>query len=187
MTHDHASATTLDDPTAGIPTPGLPTPAAPPPDAPAVGGDPLPRSVAPGGSEVLASDAEREQVTDRLRDAAAEGRLTLTESGERQAAAYAARTRAELTPLVSDLPRPRGRSGPARRGPMTPRARGRFQVHVAIVAVLFTVLVTAWALGPAPFFWPAWPTFWLLLSLFVHSRRAEREPSPEKLVPAELR
>ncbi|MDN5918716.1 MAG: DUF1707 domain-containing protein [Pseudonocardia sp.] len=149
--------------------------------------DPFPPTVAPGGSALLASDTERELVTDRLRAAAAEGRLTLTESDGRQAAAYAARTRAELTPLGSDLPRPPGRSRPARRGPMTPRARRRFHVHVAIVAVLFTVFVTAWAVGAAPFFWPAWPTFWLLLSLFVHARRAEREPSPEELVPAELR
>lgn len=178
---------TLDDPTADTSAPDSPTPDIPTPDIIDRGGDPFPRTVTPGGSELLASDTEREQVTDRLRTAAAEGRLTLSESGERQAAAYAARTRAELTPLVSDLPRPRGRSGPARRGPMTPRALRRFHVHVAIVAVLFVVLVTAWALGPAPFFWPAWPTFWLLLSLFVHSRRAEREPSPEELVPAELR
>lgn len=155
--------------------------------SPVPGAVPEPRTVAPGGSAVLASDAERERVTDRLRAAAAEGRLTLTESDERQAAAYAARTRDELTPLISDLPGPRRPATRPRRGPMTDRARRRFQVHLAIVAVLFVVLVTAWALGPAPFFWPAWPTFWLALSLFVHSRRAEREPSPDELIPAELR
>ena len=145
------------------------------------------RTVAPGGSELLASDTERERIAERLRAAAADGRLTLAESDERQAAAYAARTRAELTPLVSDLPGPPRRSGRPPRGPMTDRARRRFQVHVAIVAVLFVLLVTGWALGPAPFFWPAWPTFWLLLSLFVHSRRAEREPHPDAGTPDELR
>lgn len=183
MTNSSASdPSTLDGPADAAPAPGIPESGTAARD-----GGAFPRTVDPGGSELLASDAEREQVTDRLRTAAAEGRLTLAESGERQAAAYAARTRAELAPLVSDLPRPRGRSGPARRGPMTPRARRRFHVHVAIVAVLFVVLVTAWVLGPAPFFWPAWPTFWLLVSLFVHARRAEREPSPEELVPVELR
>lgn len=145
------------------------------------------RTVAPGGSAVLASDAERERVTDRLRAAAAEGRLTLAESDERQAAAYAARTRDELGPLISDLPGPRRPVTRARRGPMTERARRRFHVHVAIVAVLLVALVTAWALGPAPFFWPFWPAFWMGVTLFVHSRRAEREPSPEELIPAELR
>jgi hypothetical protein len=51
-----------------------------------------------------ASDAEREAVIDRLRDAAAEGRLTAEELSERIDAAYAAKTRAELEPLTADLP-----------------------------------------------------------------------------------
>ncbi|MBW0102563.1 DUF1707 domain-containing protein, partial [Pseudonocardia sp. KRD291] len=37
-----------------------------------------PRTVAPGGAELLASDAERERVADRLRAAASDGRLTLS-------------------------------------------------------------------------------------------------------------
>ena len=105
------------------------------------------RTVAPGGSAVLASDAERERVTHRLRDAAAEGRLTLTESDERQAMAYAARTRDELTPLVADLPGTHRPSRP-RRGPMTPRARRIFTVHAAVTAVVVVLLVTAWAFSP---------------------------------------
>ena len=144
-----------------------------------------PRTVAPGGSDLLASDTERERVADRLRAAAAAGGLTLSEADERQAAVYAARTRAELVPLVSDLPGPPRPTGRPPRAPMTDRARRRFGVHVAVVAVLFVVLVTAWALGSAPFFWPAWPSFWLGLSLFVHARRAEREPSEQ--LPEELR
>jgi hypothetical protein len=51
-----------------------------------------------------ASDAEREAVVARLRDAAGEGRLTVEELTERIDAAYAARTRAELEPLTADLP-----------------------------------------------------------------------------------
>lgn len=54
--------------------------------------------------EVLASDAEREGAGGRLRDAAAEGRLTLEEFTERLDRAYAARTRGELEQLTSDLP-----------------------------------------------------------------------------------
>jgi DUF1707 SHOCT-like domain/Cell wall-active antibiotics response LiaF, C-terminal len=54
--------------------------------------------------EVLASDAEREGASKRLRDAAAEGRLTLEEFTERLDRTYAARTRAELAELTSDLP-----------------------------------------------------------------------------------
>jgi len=144
------------------------------------------RSVAPGGSAVLASDAERERVTLRLRDAATEGRLTLAESDERQAMAYAARTRDELTPLVADLPGTRAPSRP-RRGPMTPRARRIFTVHAAVTAVVVVLLVTAWAFSAAPFFFPIFPSFWLALALFVHSRRAEREPAPDELIPENLR
>lgn len=51
-----------------------------------------------------AGDADREAVVEILRDAAAEGRLSLEEMGERQDSAYAARTFAELEPLVADLP-----------------------------------------------------------------------------------
>lgn len=58
-----------------------------------------------------ASDAEREAVVTRLRDAASEGRLTVEELAERIDAAYAARTRAELEPLTADLP-----AGPAATG-----------------------------------------------------------------------
>lgn len=144
------------------------------------------RSVAPGGSAVLASDAERERVTHRLRDAAAEGRLTLAESDERQGMAYAARTRDELVPLVADLPGTRGPSRP-RRGPMTPRARRIFTVHAAVTAAVVVALVTAWAFSSAPFFFPLFPSFWLGLALFVHSRRAEREPAPDDLIPENLR
>ncbi|MDO9378848.1 MAG: DUF1707 domain-containing protein [Nocardioidaceae bacterium] len=51
-----------------------------------------------------ASDADREAVVEILRDAAAEGRLSFEEMDERQDAAFAARTYAELEPLVADLP-----------------------------------------------------------------------------------
>jgi hypothetical protein len=123
-------------------------------------------------------------VAARVRAALADGRLTLTEADERQAAAYAARTRAELVPLTADLPDPPGArpaASPAApgRGPMTPGARLGFAVHAGVVALLAGFLVTAWALGPAPFFWPVWPLFWLSVSLVVHRRLARRAPAPE--------
>ena len=49
--------------------------------------------------ELRASDAEREGEVVRLREACAEGRLTLQEFSERVEEAYAARTRAELRRL----------------------------------------------------------------------------------------
>jgi hypothetical protein len=54
--------------------------------------------------DVLASDAEREQTVARLRDASAEGRLTLDELAQRTGAAYAARTHAELVHVTAGLP-----------------------------------------------------------------------------------
>jgi hypothetical protein len=74
-----------------------------------------------------ASDVEREQVVGLLRTAAAEGRLDVDELEERTQAAYAAKTRGELTQLLIDIPAahlpappPRGRvklpKGPGRAG-----------------------------------------------------------------------
>ncbi|MGI5482589.1 DUF1707 SHOCT-like domain-containing protein [Streptomyces lavendofoliae] len=54
--------------------------------------------------EMRASDAERERVAERLRNAYAEGRLDMGEFEERLDLAYKARTQGELVPLVRDLP-----------------------------------------------------------------------------------
>ncbi|MEW2632016.1 DUF1707 domain-containing protein [Streptomyces sp. NPDC048389] len=58
--------------------------------------------------EMRASDAERERVAERLRDAVAEGRLDMDEFDQRLDAAYRARTHGDLAPLVRDLPAPAG-------------------------------------------------------------------------------
>jgi hypothetical protein len=52
-------------------------------------GRPRPSAATP---ELRASDADRELVAERLRDALAEGRLDMEEFGERLDAAYQART-----------------------------------------------------------------------------------------------
>ena len=57
-------------------------------------------------SDVRASDAERDEAVERLRVAAAEGRLTLEELADRIEVAGTAVMRSELEPLVSDLPAP---------------------------------------------------------------------------------
>ncbi|PSL01769.1 cell wall-active antibiotic response 4TMS protein YvqF [Haloactinopolyspora alba] len=51
-----------------------------------------------------ASDADRERVADLLRQAASDGRLSLTELDERIDALYAAKTYADLEPVAQDLP-----------------------------------------------------------------------------------
>jgi uncharacterized protein DUF1707/cell wall-active antibiotic response 4TMS protein YvqF len=54
--------------------------------------------------EIRASDAERDATVDQLRQAAAEGRLTLEELSDRVEAASEAVMRSELAALTSDLP-----------------------------------------------------------------------------------
>lgn len=53
---------------------------------------------------IRASDADRDRVADRLREAAAEGRLTQAEHEERIDALYRAKTVGELTAITHDLP-----------------------------------------------------------------------------------
>src|SRR5437867_6344007 len=79
-----------------------------------VAGEPLPAPAPaedppPAARGVRASDAEREAAVARLHHALGEGRLDLAEADTRVAAAYSARYRSELPPLLADLPD----SGPA--------------------------------------------------------------------------
>src|SRR5437763_12121664 len=52
-----------------------------------------------------ASDADRERVAERLRQATAEGRLLAEELEDRLGAVFSARTYGELDAVVADLPR----------------------------------------------------------------------------------
>lgn len=54
--------------------------------------------------DVLVGDAERDHSVARLRDACADGRLTLDEFSERVNAVLAARTRGQLAVVTRDLP-----------------------------------------------------------------------------------
>lgn len=71
--------------------------------------------------ELRASDADRERVVEWLREAFAEGRLTMDEHAERVDSAYAARTQAELVPLTRDLPVHQEQVGPAAGRSAAPR------------------------------------------------------------------
>ncbi|SNS27148.1 protein of unknown function [Geodermatophilus pulveris] len=59
---------------------------------------------APDRPVVRASDADREATVSRLQQAVAQGRIDLTEFGERVEAAYVAGTLDDLAALVADLP-----------------------------------------------------------------------------------
>lgn len=57
-------------------------------------------------SRLRASDADRDRAASVLNEALAEGRLTAEEHSERLDSIYAARTQADLVPLLDDLPVP---------------------------------------------------------------------------------
>ena len=61
----------------------------------------MPADVPP--ARMRASDADRDRVVEVLRTAAADGRLTPEELGQRAAAAYSARTLGQLATLTADL------------------------------------------------------------------------------------
>jgi hypothetical protein len=67
----------------------------------------------PDPQHLRASDADRERVAERLREAAGDGRLTMDELDERLDLVYAAKTYAELAPITHDLPDAGGAYVPA--------------------------------------------------------------------------
>ena len=102
------------------------------------------------------SDAEREVVVGRLREALGEGRLDLDDFYARLDAAYAAKTHGEVVPLSSDLPTPTALPVPA-----TPQRRaGR---HLRSYLSTFSVLWGIWTIalisgGGTQGWWPLWVT-----------------------------
>ncbi|WP_437045617.1 DUF1707 SHOCT-like domain-containing protein [Streptomyces sp. enrichment culture] len=99
--------------------------------------EPSPRPAPPGA--LRASHDDREAVVERLRDAAAEGRIDFEELDSRLEQALKARTHAELAPLTADLPEV---PGPGSRPPLllkgglygASRGPGRWDVPGHVIA-----------------------------------------------------
>jgi len=100
-------------------------------------------TASPRGVEPRAGDAEREQVAEKLRVAAGEGRVDLAELEERLERAYRAKTYSELDALLADLPDKRPTGALAAAGPetmvlkthgSTVKQNGRWTVPRRIVA-----------------------------------------------------
>jgi Flp pilus assembly protein TadB len=114
-------------------------------------------------SSLRASDADRDAVAERLRQAAVEGRLEPDELEERLHIALRARTYGELEPLLSDLPRrsvPRERPARTATGLMLAVA-----VRLVVLALIAAALITALAVSAA---------WWLLCVLVWLSLRTRR-------------
>jgi Domain of unknown function (DUF1707) len=110
--------------------------------------------------DVRASDAERERVVAALRAHAGAGRLTVEELEARIGRAYAAATRADLRPLLADLPAILGRR---------PRPRAHDAHAWQVWASVAIVLLVVWAATGAGAFWPVWPLgFWALGLMLGH-------------------
>src|SRR5947209_17676811 len=114
-----------------------------------------------------ASDQDREHVAERLRQAAAEGRLLAEEFEHRLARALRARTYAELDPLVADLPRGAVVKAPARPVAVVTKVAAALVIAVAVVAVLAVVVAVITG------FFFVW-AFWAMLAwwFFGRGRRA---------------
>jgi hypothetical protein len=114
-----------------------------------------------------ASDADREHVAERLRHAAAEGRLLANELEERMAIALRARTYGELDEVVADLPvtgagavAQRRRSGMALARPALALALA-IPIAVALIAAVLFVVTGIFAV------WMVW----VALGWFAYGRR----------------
>jgi hypothetical protein len=98
-------------------------------------------------SSLRAADSDRDAVTERLRRAAAEGRLEPDELEDRVHTALRARTYGELDRVVSDLPTRRLARGAA----VIPAARATLAVatQLAVALVVLTLILVDAALTVA--------------------------------------
>jgi Domain of unknown function (DUF1707) len=118
--------------------------------------------------DVRVSNAEREEVIERLHGHAADGRLTLEEFEERVNEVYAAKTGAELRATLRELPGPGVGVGVGPyRGPWRVPRIGFVPVPLIVLAVVVAIVV----LTPAPFaLIPI--TVWSMVAIaFVRRRR----------------
>jgi hypothetical protein len=116
--------------------------------------------------EVRASDAERDEVIERLRVHAGDGRLSVEELDERVARAYELRTRAELAGLLRDLPEA---PAPAREARPARRASSDLAEHVRVYVLVNLLLVGIWLASGAGYFWPVWPILGWGFGVAIHA------------------
>jgi len=103
-----------------------------------------------GGGHLRASDADREQVIDTLKDAFVQGRLTMDELGMRTGQALVSRTYAELTAITADIPgRPIEVPPPMPARTAAARTPARRPINKKAVACAACMLILPPALGAA--------------------------------------
>jgi class 3 adenylate cyclase len=111
--------------------------------------------------EIRASDADREQVVERLREHFGAGRLDEDEFDTRVDRAYGSATLTELDALTLDLPDDPGQAlapAPERYVTKGGRAlRASFRVHFWTYVLVNVMLIGIWAAAGGGYFWPIWP------------------------------
>jgi hypothetical protein len=160
--------------------------------------------------DMRASDAERQDVVERLRAGLEDGRLKMDEYVERMGRAYDAVTHGDLAPLCRDLPETTTRPAaqpvepaPAPVPAPAPDHRGVFARQPAALKVLWTIWLVAvsvnvvvWVLvsgttGHLQYPWPLWvagPYGAALLAISVATaqfRRGRGPDSPPSLPPGQ--
>jgi hypothetical protein len=160
--------------------------------------------------DMRASDAERQDVVERLRAGLEDGRLKMDEYVERMGRAYDAVTHGDLAPLCRDLPETTTRPAAQPVGPApapvpapAPDHRGVFARQPAALKVLWTIWLVAvsvnvvvWVLvsgttGHLQYPWPLWvagPYGAALLAISVATaqfRRGRGPDSPPSLPPGQ--
>jgi hypothetical protein len=114
-------------------------------------------------SEIRVADSDRERTVERLRSAAAEGRLEPNELEDRVEAAFGSRTETQLTALTEDLPS-------ERRSQRRRHQLAGFHTHRTVYAAVAVGMVVLWALCGGGYFWPMWPILGWGSGLFFHGR-----------------
>ena len=119
----------------------------------------------PDPGQIRVSDAERERLAEELNEHTVAGRLTAEEYEERLGAVYAARTRAELDSLRSDLPV----STVAAKQALFERKsklRRRLVREAGASMTASLICVAIWlAAGAHGAFWPIWVIVFTLLPI----------------------
>ncbi len=102
------------------------------------------------GSDLRLSDAERDAVVARLREAALEGRLEVAEFSQRLDVALHARTHGDVAALTADLPAP---ASPARKRGLAHHLRRYAETVGPLWAIWGVVAATG---GGLQGLWPLW-------------------------------
>ena len=103
---------------------------------------------------IRASDADRERAVERLRQAAAEGRLRTEELEQRLEASFSARTYGQLNALVGDLPG-RGLAAPAETSRL-PSLRSVLAFAIAVPVILAMLAAVIFAVTGVLVLWMLW-------------------------------